>query len=308
MDNSTVSWVGDFTQFSNNSAGPGWHADGGAIVLSGSGSSLSWVGDSTSFSSNFAGGEGGAVFALDSTVSWVGNGTAFSNNSAEKDGGAVYAWDSAVSWVGSNTEFSENVAGFDGGAIFASEATLTLSPRTTLGEATIFYSNVAGGNGGALALSAGTVASEPFDGLRFIGNSAGLGGAIYSLNNERGISFENVWFESNTASDAGGAVAAYVSGGAVYSSDFSRCEFWNNKANGTGGAVETLLGNHNFYDCTFVGNSAGEKSQTVYPENSALAVHVYISIECTWHPKAKTLIPVPTWCCRGLDVFYYSVR
>ena len=254
----TVSWEGDGTEFINNSAG----FKGGAIF--GSASTVSWVGDDTEFSINSAGIDGGAIEAESSSnVDWIGNGTKYISNSAS-DGGAIFVSESTVSWGGDSTEFISNFADEDGGAVFASGATIFLDKNTT------FRSNVASGNGGAIALSTDTVADEPLVDVEFIGNEAGLGGAIYMLNNEYGISFTNVTLRSNSASEAGGAVVAYVSGVASDPVTFSGCIFSNNKANGTGGAVETLLGEQQFDSCEFEGNSAGEKRQAGLGRNLPL--------------------------------------
>ena len=42
---------------------------------------------------------------------------------------------------------------------------------------------------------------------------------------------------------------------------FSRCNFSDNVASGTGGAVEALTGQQEFNLCHFEGNSAGKDSQ-----------------------------------------------
>ena len=257
-DESTLSWIGGGThQFVNNSV----TGSGGAVFAFGS--TLSWDGDGAEFISNSADGYGGAVFVLEeSMVSWAGNVTRFSHNSAGDDGGAISAYDSTVSWDGDRTEFSNNSAGRDGGAIYASDSTVFFDDNTT------FSGNSAKESGGALVVSdlnyIGLFGGWLLNHTVFVGNNAEcMGGAVYLLMCA-GVSFADVTFESNSAGDCGGAVAAFTAGSEYDPTTFSRCTFSNNKADANGGAVETLAGAQQFTLCEFEGNSAGEEETETY--------------------------------------------
>ncbi|CAN0093617.1 unnamed protein product [Ectocarpus sp. 4 AP-2014] len=267
-------FLSEKTIFFSNSA-----EEAGGAIYAVIGSTVSWDGD-TAFSSNYGGFSGGAVHLVDSTVSWNGN-TAFSNNTSETNGGAIYLKNSTVSWDG-NTTFSNNTSGFNGAAIYASAS----STVSWVGGGTQFYSNDAARDGGAIYVASSLVSwngrttfsdnsagenggalgffeidsfEEPFADAIFTKNSAATGGALYSLNCLFGFTFTGAVFESNSASGAGGAVAAYVSGESDTSSSpvtFTECIFSDNVSNGTGGAVETLAGVESFNSCDFTGNSA----------------------------------------------------
>lgn len=271
--NSTVSWDGDGARFISNSA----DEFGGAI--SAHYSRVAWEGDIIQFKNNSAGDGGGAIYEFVSTVWWEGDGTQFSHNSANVDGGAVRAHDSTLSWDGDAVRFDSNSATDDGGAIFASRSTVSWDRNTT------FSGNDAGKNGGALALvdvefsfdDSGDVVVVSFSEANFFNNSARNGGGMYLANSKNAFNFTGIVLERNSADGAGGAVAAYEIGTEERPLAFSKCNFSNNVASedqGTGGAVETLSGHHEFISCTFEGNSAGEEKQATN--------HRTFSHLCTW--------------------------
>lgn len=245
---STVSWNGDGATFTNNSA----YDDGGGIYAFRS--TMSWDGDGVQFISNSAFGSslssGGGLYVMDSTVSWDGDGTQFSYNSASRD--------SRMSWDGDGTTFRSNFAGKMGGAINALASDYVRWDGTTT-----FDRNEAEEDGGALAFSTlSTFAYTYVTGGAFIENRAiGKGGAVYFSDCDDGFEFTDVTFQSNSAGQDGGAVAAYETGDSSNPGVFTGCSFFDNKANGTGGAVETLSGQQEFYSCGFEGNSAGEERQ-----------------------------------------------
>eukprot|EP00903_Cladosiphon_okamuranus_P006562 g6410.t1 len=270
---STVAWEGDDTEFSNNSVANFFSTSGGAILarestvswngdgtvfVSNSGcavyayiSNVSWVGDDTAFISN----SGGAITSfISSNVSWDGDGTEFSYNHGLGGGAIAVEEYSTVAWKGKGTVFISNSVEYDGGAIQVLASTLLMDINTT------FRSNFAEGNGGALAISNLDENNEigRLNGTAFIGNSAETaGGAVYMSDNEHSdIDFTEVMFESNSAGGSGGAVAAFTTGNALESTWFQRCTFLNNRANDSGGAVETLAGRQFLYNCDYAGNSA----------------------------------------------------
>ncbi|CAM9858548.1 unnamed protein product, partial [Ectocarpus sp. 12 AP-2014] len=231
---SIVSWDGDGTQFTNNSAGDdggainayesnvSWDGDGTQFSFNSAGqiggaiyeyeSNVSWVGDGTQFSSNSAGDIGGAISENESNVSWDGDGTQFSSNSADRDGGAIWAWKSNVSWDGDGTQFTSNSAGDDGGAINADESNVSWD-----GDGTQFSFNSAGDTGGAIYEYESNV-SWVGDGTQFTSNSAGDdGGAIYARESNVSWVGNGTHFSSNSATNASGG-AIFLSGSGLSNS------------------------------------------------------------------------------------------
>ncbi|CAM9486217.1 unnamed protein product [Scytosiphon promiscuus] len=243
---SVVSWEGEGTRFDNNTA----EVAGGAIHATNS--DVSWDGDGVEFSGNSAGLNGGAIsVVVSSSFSWKGDNARFQYNTAVGvSGSAIFASDSNVSWQGDGTEFSENSAEEHGGAIYV----MGVSKLWWDGPTT-FFGNIAGRNGGALAFVDFGYEETLVSGATFIENTSWNGGAIYVFNSVYGFNFSDVRFEANTASNDGGAFAAY-SGTDDLPATFVGCRFFNNKANDTGGAIETLAGSHVFISCEFEGNSA----------------------------------------------------
>ncbi|CBJ29835.1 probable extracellular nuclease [Ectocarpus siliculosus] len=242
---STVYWDGDDTEFTNNYGG-----QGGSIRAYDS--NMSWIGDGTQFSSSSSS-EGGAMYVTRTNLSWDGNGTHFSNISASFAGGAIRAGDSILSWHGEMTFFSNNSASDDGGAINMDSAGSLWCDGNT-----IFSNNIAGGDGGALSVI--LVQAQDYlipvvhmSGGAFVGNTAaGDGGATYISDIEDRYNFEDITYESNSATN-GGAVAASR---AEATGTFSRCSFLGNTASKNGGAVETFDGSEQFTSSLFKGNSA----------------------------------------------------
>lgn len=123
-EHSTVSFSGSISFLSNSAA-----SNGGALNVWSS--TVSWVGDYTEFSDNFAGGDGGAIYLNKSAVSWDGNGTKFIFNSAYSDGGAMWLSGSDVAWRGDYTEFSSNSAIIEGAISASSNSTVSWSGDAT---------------------------------------------------------------------------------------------------------------------------------------------------------------------------------
>eukprot|EP00903_Cladosiphon_okamuranus_P012632 g11818.t1 len=282
-DDSTVSWDGDSTEFSNNFA----VGDGGAIYADNS--TVSWGGDGTQFSHNYGGaegqsfpkGNGGAVFASRSTVSWDGDNTRFSNNYAGAGGqsfpkgGAIYAGaGSTVSWDGDSTQFSNNSAtkgggGFGGGGAISAYGNSIVSWD---GDITLFIHNSAA-DGGAISTFDSTVSWDG-DGTLFSNNSADAdGGAIYAFRHTVSWSGDGTQFNSNSAGNDGGAV--HVSVDASVSWDGDSTQFSDNSAGDGGGAISvdvdsTLSWNGD--DTLFASNLAQYSAGAIYvTSNSTLS-------------------------------------
>ncbi|CAM9835026.1 unnamed protein product [Pylaiella littoralis] len=263
---STVSWDGDGTEFSNNSA----RYSGGAIYATNS-SNVSWDGDGIEFSKNYAYVDGGAIYSFGSNVSWDGDGTEFSNNFANDSGGAIYSFGSNVSWVGDSTEFSNNSAYVDGGAIYAHSS----STVSWVGDGTEFSNNSADDSGGAVYAYGSTV-SWVGDGTVFSNNSADVlfGGAIYAHSSST-VSWDGdgTEFISNSAYVDGGAIHAY--GSSTVSWDGDGTVFSNNSVDDSGGAIYSF-GSTVSWDgdgTEFISNSA---------DVDGGGIHAYDSSTVSW--------------------------
>lgn len=250
---SDISWTGN-TIFLDNLA-----RDGGGVMFSDY-CLVAWSG-TTTFAGNTVRSAGGAInLSWESVASWSGL-TTFTGNTAYR-GGALWVDSASSSWTGTTT-FTDNVALLDGGAVYG-----TINPRIRCQGTTTFRNNTAiAGNGGGLAIfGRGAVDNVPYVNISgeatFTGNRAfQYGGAVFSSSNPDGQYFEGVTFEFNSAS-IGGAVATFGTGNGneltASPTRFSRCQFLNNVAAETGGAIETAFGHEEIYWSHFENNSAGE--------------------------------------------------
>lgn len=251
---SSVSWSGQRTQFTNNSAGNG----GGAMAVAWS-SKLSWNGN-TRFAGNSAGASGGAMTVTSSSVvSWDGV-TALSNNYASVDGGAIYIDTCTVSWAG-DTAFLQNSVPRRGGALALVSSDVSWSGNTTLahnsatdagsgfggalnsvgsgvswsGQQTLVVNNSAGNGGGAMAAA--------FDsevvwsgGTQFVGNSAGGAGGALTVAGSSVVSWSAATEFLSNAAVAGGALFIYNGPSVTWTGN---TDFTSNEASSDGGAVGT---------------------------------------------------------------------
>lgn len=185
--------------------------------------------DSVAFSGNTATNSGayqggGAIVNVDGTVSFKdGTTVEFIGNKAENGGvgGAILntsflAGDNGVVDLTNveSTTFSGNTA-TDGGAIANIKGQDGSNPAEIKIANATFSNNSATANGGAVYNNNGTVTISKDANVLFTGNSANLGGAVFgdqksTLNIEDGTTENHVIFEGNTATTAGGAIAAYA--------------------------------------------------------------------------------------------------
>lgn len=251
------------SRFTNNNS-----TKGGALAVDLS-SNASWAGD-TFFTGNWAyGTSGGALWVgPHSTVSCAGS-TVFADNVAAGFGEAIA--DDALSSEsfgalstmlfegGSNTAFNENESGTNGGAVAWTEGLSVASSA-----AMVFTGNSAAISGGAVYLSAVADGLTWPPGVRFISNSAQIGGAVYSLASgtrianleEYPIVYNGTLFQGNTASTSGGAVES-----AAGKDVFLYTRFVNNTAE-LGGALR-LAGTSDLIVCDFVANGASTAGPAV---------------------------------------------
>eukprot|EP00903_Cladosiphon_okamuranus_P020904 g19197.t1 len=261
--NSNVSWNAK-TFFINNTA-----TEFGGVLFIEDNCTASWTGE-TYFSMNAATESGGAVYVLgSSTVVWERE-TFFSSNAAGASGGAVFVgFDAEVGWS-APTVFENNRAVVDGGAVGSSLPEVDqASSVMSINGTTSFFGNDCGGNGGGVALmGALSLVVATGGGVTFTSNSADVaGGAVFISATSFGPEFVGVIFASNSA-QAGGAVYATGSGAGVSEEEFTSkiilhrttfdgCEFVGNRAEATGGAVESSAGVDLFFNTSFTRNTAG---------------------------------------------------
>ena len=276
FNGSSMSWSGA-TTFDSNSA-----VTGGAVIMTGN-STVSWS-SSTTFSKCDSL-TGGALYSSESSLFWSGS-TAFASNTAIT-GAAVYAsGGSSTSWTGT-TEFTSNTGRGSGGAVALS----TLDSLDTVQDAvlvvngsTTFSNNSCGTSGGALAVLGGVSVVVGTVDVSFINNTADVaGGAVFVSGAGVGPVFPGVRFVSNSA-QVGGAVSAVGSGffqenGETFPTTLKGCHFVDNRASATGGAIESAAGQDVFLDCVFEDNKAGtggalRLAGTSYMENCSFVDNI----------------------------------
>ena len=238
---------------------------GGAVVVF-DGSSVAWHRD-LNFTRNSAEKLAGALYVADSSVSWTGS-TNFAGNIAGLSAGALFLWNgSHVEWTG-NTHFTSNEAGGDGGAVgspILDSDYNRQSSKLVVNGSTAFTNNTSGANGGALSLLGGLSVSIIEKDVVFLGNKAkDAGGAIYVSGTGVGPEFADIRFISNSA-QVGGAASVVASGTLKQVNDtespnpttFDGCLFFDNRATATGGAIESAGGEDLITNNVFEGNKAG---------------------------------------------------
>ncbi|CAN0333327.1 unnamed protein product, partial [Laminaria digitata] len=284
---SSVSWDGD-AEFANNVASDGgallatssivtWSGNttlahnrayigsGGALWLN-HGSRVSWSGASMFYNNSAVGFGGAAVATGDSNLYWSGNTTFLS--CAALSGSALFVLNgSAAEWSG-RTEFIFNNALISGGAVGSSFVSEGFNPQTStlvINGSTSFANNTAGSTGGGMALNGMLHVTFQSPEVLFIGNSADVvGGAVFGTSFGVGPVFSTVRFVANFAEAGGGA---YVTGSGnenlndfestpVHPTKFDGCQFVDNRATTTGGALESSAGHDHISNTSFKGNTA----------------------------------------------------
>ena len=232
-------------------------ADGGAVRVAGSGTvklvGSTEEGNISLFTGNTAKTSGGAL-STGGTGTYQISGYVFTGNTAEENGGAIYA-QTTISISGSTFGDADTVnSAVNGGAIYT-------TAKTTITD-TNFVANTATENGGAIYATNGKAVTLKKTGETtpsFTGNSAVLGGAIYT--DYGTINVTGYAFTSNTASTNGGAIC--VSGYTVEgtSTDAETGEEVTTSTN-YAGTLSTA-------GCTFTGNTASTNGGAVYIDSVA---------------------------------------
>ena len=246
----------------------------GSSNYGGYGGAIMWVGangtvDNCTFKYNEAkynsdqnqGGRGGAVYLQGSTEGNCTN-TTFSNcifigNIAGTNGGAVDWHKDAHDGQIINSTFENNIANSNGGAVYwrghhGDIINCNFTNNTAKGLHAGTYGNI--GDGGAVFWAGinGTVENS-----RFIDNIAARnGGAVYLENcshGNRNTTFHYSYFKNNTAGYNGGAI--YYHENAV-EGKLSYCEFIDNTAKRSAGAVFWIGTNGTIEHTNFTNNRA----------------------------------------------------
>ncbi|GAB3845524.1 hypothetical protein GCM10028822_04080 [Hymenobacter terrigena] len=228
--------------FTSNSATTG----GGALTSLNGGTGL--VLTTCTFTGNSAP-KGGAAFLQGSPTF---NGCTFTGNSSPQ-GGALYN-DSGSQAALNNCTLTGNTApNGKGGAMYS-----YFGATPVLTGCTISNNSATSGQGGALCIDgAGSVLNN----CQLTGNSASLGGAVYTFNtlgtSSTTITMTGCTLSSNTAA-SGGALYTQPTGSITYGLvTLTGCLLTNNTASGTGGALFSsgFVGQF-LTGCTFTGNTA----------------------------------------------------
>ncbi len=202
---------------------------------------------------------------------------------------------------GGNSELTSGAESTSGGGIYTSGGTMTLK------NATVTHNTAAVRGGGAAHLGAanyenvslienhGTVGTGirgrgggiysdallNLNHVRFIGNQAGSGGGLRSLNGEG--TFENVVFDSNLAETGGGGLhlqsSARTETFTVRNATFinNRAETPGASSSGVGGAIYNLGSTLNVENCVFSGNSAEQRGVSYNQDATLTYTHCTFS-------------------------------
>ena len=208
-----------------------------------------------------------AVF--DSAVTFIGN-NQFVNNMAMGDGGGIYAENSTVSFNGISSFVNNTAPNYlrRGGGLFADNTTLTSIPGITF-----FDGNVAFFGGGVHAQSGSKLA---FHGnSTFIRNTGFFGGEIMVIDSELSFSGNNT-FAFNQAHRRGGV---YMDN--TFANFSGQSMFMGNRAEDTGGGITATRDSEVIFEGTsmFFRNSAGSQGGAINAINSTLQSVGDITVE-----------------------------
>lgn len=224
---------------------------------------------------------GGGIFLFHTCEIIALGSVAFARNEADQGGGIWISYYTELEILGSAL-FESNTAReggacvvFDSDARFGGNATCFNNTATTggclevWGTGRIFFtgetnlsSNTATERGGGVTMLEGS--SGFFKGsVLMVGNKAyGSGGALYAeaAASVSGLIVEGVHFISNRAGADGGAIALLSVGVKGNYSQILGCDFEDNEADNTGGALFVAGGFTDVINSTFFENTAGELS------------------------------------------------
>ena len=199
---------------------------------------------------------GGGIYCVDSSPRIVNCRIVSNNGSPSSDvighGGGMLVLRGNPTLIG--CEFRQNTSTGHGGAVYI------LDNSQPTFDACLFQDNEAAW-GGAITC---TVSSSPtFTACQFIGNQAyNVGGGLYIRSSssptvDRCEFSENIQAGNPNAGGAGVTIYGSGNGGGPCNPIFTSCDFFNNTADGYGGAMHAAYsGNATIVDCQFLGNTA----------------------------------------------------
>ncbi|MDR3112253.1 MAG: hypothetical protein LBU55_03670, partial [Elusimicrobiota bacterium] len=270
-----VSFLGDTTIFSGNTAFNNNASIGGAMYSDGKSAVVYFNSDITEFKNNLAYNAG--ALSLSQSAVKFDNTVNFSSNSAYYRGGAViiggydnirygqtYNFANVVNFIGNSIINAEVVDdGVGGGALTIIKATAAFSNQAVFKDnkaiAKIANGNSVNGKGGAILIENSTL--DFLSGVNFIGNSAGGnggggGGALAivapdtTIKNTVNFAGSKTTFENNSVTDLG-------IGGAIFIEQESTSIFFRSQTT------------------EFKGNSTNISSASVWGQGGAIAVGLW---------------------------------
>jgi len=220
-----------------------------------------------------AGKNGGGVYMVDSALNLhqgcrIGaTGVTVTNIAETGDGGGIYALNSTVSFDDLNAATLDNIAGRNGGAVYISNCIFTLSDRASIGYTTIETGvGRAGSRGGGIYAMDSTVIFTN-NATLLAGEAGSHGGGIYEKDC-------NLYFYDSTVGSANSANGNHSAnkGGGIYASGgkvfIDNTEFINNSADGDGGGIRAFSGaDCNIKNSLFQNNSSGNNGGAVALDN-----------------------------------------
>lgn len=248
---------GDATFTNNDSQRDASTDDGGAIWSSGN---IIHTNGTITFENNDAW-DGGAVY-MDTGKTFSAYTAVFNGNTASGGGGAIVSRGLAIT---NGATFQNNSAtNYTGGAIYN-----TTNPVSING--TILFDNNDAGTGtddwGGSIYSAADVTLNDVSGSSIFKNcQAQVGGAIF-VNSAATLTMTNATFDSNYASNAGGAIR-------IYGGTLTDVTFTNNYVPNDGGAIYngtnllTINGTANTFTSNHGGTDSGDQGGTIFSSGS----------------------------------------
>ena len=206
------------------------HGNGGGIYARNS--SVIFKDDFTFLLNSYSGNNGGGAYLTNSTMTFYNNadiGLDYKSgtNYAALNGGGIYAIASTVAITNANIHGS-SAANF-GGGIYADNSEVILF-NCEVGNTNDIYTNISGADGGGVDIENGTLF---ISGTIFLNNQTGDDGGAIRINDST-LTITNSVLRNNIASDRGGGL--YVpSGSAVV--EISGCGIISNIAGNDGGGI-----------------------------------------------------------------------
>jgi len=184
--------------------------------------------------------ENNSTALITDSGSSIGSITSGKNSVTNGNGGGLYAADSSVI-LSNSANFRQNFASGDGGGVFLTNSAMTIN-NADIGYPSTDFTNYAKGSGGGVFAIHSTLRVEN-DGQVFRAYAEGMGGGICAV--ESIILFDNATLGSSSVMNYGNA--AGMNGGGLYafncSSVFNNTEIIKNQSS-TGGGLDFVYSNY----------------------------------------------------------------